>query len=370
MNDIITQKEVTSRTYIKENVNNIESSVIKNLILKSSLDRSVCNYINRFILFENSVELFDSNDLKQFQNLPIDCNTIINIHKINDFRHINKYFDIVNKKLISNGIFICCVETYNHRRKKILSNFPKVLSYPYNFLDFIWNRVFPKFILARKIIFYFTKGKNRALSKTEAFGRLVSCGFEIADYKEISNCLYIVCKKKKETPCDSKTTNGFFIKLKKYGQRGKLINVYKIRTMHPFSEYLQDYVYKRNKKIVNGKYSDDFRISNWGRILRKYWIDELPMVINFLKCDVKLFGVRPLSPHYYNLYREKLKQKREKYKPGLMPPFYADLPKDLNEKMDSEERYLNAYDKNPFKTDLKYFIRALYNIVIKGARSS
>jgi hypothetical protein len=37
--------------------------------------------------------------------------------------------------------------------------------------------------------------------------------------------------------------------------------------------------------------------------------------------------------------------------------------------MASEMKYLDAYEKNPFRTDLKYFFKALYNIVIKNARS-
>ncbi len=42
----------------------------------------------------------------------------------------------------------------------------------------------------------------------------------------------------------------------------------------------------------------------------------------------------------------------------------------IKEKMDSEEKYLDLYEKNPFKTDLKYTMKALFNILFKGARSS
>ncbi|MFC2093835.1 sugar transferase, partial [Bacteroidota bacterium] len=142
------------------------------------------------------------------------------------------------------------------------------------------------------------------------------------------------------------------------------------RTMHPFGEYLQDYVYRMNSVNVNGKFNNDYRVTSWGRFLRKYWIDELPMIVNLFKGDVKLFGVRPLSKQYYELYEEELKQKRSKYKPGLIPPYYADLPEDLYNIMNSEEKYLDAFEKNPIKTDLKYLSKALYNIIIKGARSS
>jgi lipopolysaccharide/colanic/teichoic acid biosynthesis glycosyltransferase len=140
--------------------------------------------------------------------------------------------------------------------------------------------------------------------------------------------------------------------------------------MHPFSEYLQDYVFKRNNLEKGGKFKDDFRVTTIGKILRKFWLDELPMIYNMLKGDMKLVGVRPLSRQYFGLYTEELKAKRNKFKPGLIPPFYADMPKTLEEIMDSEMRYLTTYEKRPFRTDWKYFWKAMYNIFIKRARSN
>ena len=61
---------------------------------------------------------------------------------------------------------------------------------------------------------------------------------------------------------------------------------------------------------------------------------------------------------------------RIKVKPGLIPPFYADLPSNFEEIIISEERYLIQRSKNKFMTDVKYFFRALFNILFKGARSS
>ena len=59
-----------------------------------------------------------------------------------------------------------------------------------------------------------------------------------------------------------------------------------------------------------------------------------------------------------------------KTKPGLIPPFYADMPKTLEEIMASEMRYLEAYEKHPFRTDIRYFFKAMWNILFKGARSN
>jgi len=94
------------------------------------------------------------------------------------------------------------------------------------------------------------------------------------------------------------------------------------------------------------------------------------MLINLIKGDLKLVGVRPLSQHYFDLYTDELKEKRIKYKPGLIPPFYADLPKTLPEIMDSEMRYLLSYEKKPFLTDIRYCWKALWNILFRHARST
>ena len=68
------------------------------------------------------------------------------------------------------------------------------------------------------------------------------------------------------------------IKQKRIGLHGKEFYMYKLRTMHPFSEYLQEYVYKKNELQEGGKIKNDFRISPEGRIFRKFWIDEIPML--------------------------------------------------------------------------------------------
>ena len=140
--------------------------------------------------------------------------------------------------------------------------------------------------------------------------------------------------------------------------------------MHPFAEYLQDYMHQQNNLAEGGKINNDFRVTTLGKIFRKLWLDELPMLANWFIGDVKLVGIRPLSKHYYSLYDKELQQLRIKTKPGLIPPFYAVMPKTLEEIQASERKYLEAYFKRPFITDWKYFWRAVWNIVFKHARSS
>ncbi|MCD6202695.1 MAG: hypothetical protein J7K46_12900, partial [Bacteroidales bacterium] len=80
-------------------------------------------------------------------------------------------------------------------------------------------------------------------------------------------------------------------------------------------------------------------------------------------------GVRPISRQYFYLYSEEHRRLRVKHKPGLVPPYYADMPKTLEEIETSERKYLLSYEKKPFLTDWNYFWRAMYNIVFKKARS-
>jgi lipopolysaccharide/colanic/teichoic acid biosynthesis glycosyltransferase len=93
------------------------------------------------------------------------------------------------------------------------------------------------------------------------------------------------------------------------------------------------------------------------------------MLINLFKGEIKLVGVRPLSEQYFKLYSKELQFKRLKVKPGLVPPFYVDLPKTLEAIQASEIKYLDAYEKRPLLTDLVYFWKAFVNIVFKKARS-
>jgi len=139
--------------------------------------------------------------------------------------------------------------------------------------------------------------------------------------------------------------------------------------MHAYSEYLQPYIYQKNKLKEGGKFADDFRISTWGRFLRKLWLDELPMLINLLKGEMKLVGVRPLSPHYFSLYTPEMQELRIKTKPGLLPPYYVDMPKTIEEVQASEMKYLYAYLQSPRKTDWVYFWKIVWNIVFKRKRS-
>lgn len=294
---------------------------------------------------------------------------VVNMKRVNDIRLINKFFESVNRKLPEGGIFIGCAETTQQRKKRILKKYPPLLRWVMYLLDYILKRVFPKFLLTRKFYYLVTRGNNRVLSRAELLGRLYSCGFELVEDEFVNGLYCYSVRKKKEPVYDLDPTYGAFIKLRRIGKAGSIIRVYKFRTMHPYSEYLQDFMLQRNNLDKGGKYRNDFRVTTLGGIMRALWIDELPMLLNLLKGDVKPVGIRPLSPQYFALYDKDLQERRIKYRPGLVPPFYADMPHTLQEIQDSERRYLDSYDRRPLLTDTRYFFRAMWNIIFKKARS-
>ncbi len=295
--------------------------------------------------------------------------TYINLERVNDIQHINKFFEAVNEKLPLDGIFIGCVETTRLRKQRIFKKFPWGIGHIYYFLDYLLKRVFPKLPVTKKLYFLLTGGRNRVMSRAEIIGRLYSCGFEFLLEKTIANNLYFFVKKSGKPSFDKHASYGPLFKMRRIGKNGKVINVYKFRTMSAYSEYAQEYVYKLNNLAEGGKIKDDFRVTTMGKFMRKFWIDELPMIINLFKGDLKIVGVRPLSKHYLSLYTLDVRARRIQYKPGLVPPFYADMPKTFEEILASERRYFEAYDKSPFITDIKYFFKAFYNIIFRRARS-
>lgn len=294
----------------------------------------------------------------------------INLQRINDISTINKYFAQMNTCMKEGGYVVGCGNVIRHIHEKYNNNYNNVIASFLYAVNFIFKRVLPKLPVYQEINYFLTKGKNRTLSQTEILGRLVYNGFKIVDTKDVNGKFYFIAAKV-NTPFEKENPSyGPFISLKRIGKNGKIIKIYKFRTMHPYAEYIQDYVYETGGGTIDGDgFKNDFRITGWGKIFRKLWIDELPMFINLIKGDVKLVGVRPLSQHKFSILDKDLQVKRVKYLPGLVPPFYADLPKNLEEIQNSERKYLENYAKHKVLTDFKYFFKAFKNIVFRGARS-
>jgi len=315
--------------------------------------------------------ILNSETYYNIQNEPENSRqTFINLHRINDLRRLNLYFIRVNEMLLPGGVFICRGQTIAERRNLFYKRYTPYLGVFLYGVDFVIRRVMPKLPILQGWYFAITKGKNRALSETEMLGRFYYCGFELIHKREIDGLMHFILRKVTVPSTIPNPTYGPFIRLKRIGKDGKIIYIKKFRTMHPYSEFLQHYVFETNALQEGGKFKDDFRITKWGALLRKLWIDELPQFVNFFRGEVSFVGVRALSEHYFNLYPKDLQEMRFQVKPGLVPPFYADMPKTFEEIVDSERRYIQSKLQKPFSTDWRYFWKALWNILFKHARSN
>jgi hypothetical protein len=208
------------------------------------------------------------------------------------------------------------------------------------------------------------------MHRVEVLGRMYRAGFKVVD--ESVGVEYRALLRKVAEPITGDTPSTAPVaKLKRIGKGGKEITVYKFRTMYSYSEYLQPYVYATQNLDDSGKFNKDYRINSVGAFLRRTWLDELPMVVNMLKGEMKLVGVRPLSRHYFSLYTPEMQELRTRTLPGLLPPFYyeAEHPHTLEEVQASERRYLEAYLQHPLRTDWRYFWGIMRNIFLRNKRS-
>ena len=292
-----------------------------------------------------------------------------NLHKINDIQRINEFFIAVSKNLTSGGYFLGVVETLEQRLKRKFSKFPKHLRKLFYLMDFVWTRIFPKLPVLKKAYFMIHGKDRRIISKWEILGRLHFCGFTIIKTEVIDKKLCFIAKKVHGPLGDKNPSYGPIFKQKRIGLNGEIIYTYKFRTMHPYSEYIHRYILDQYKLNPIGKINNDIRITSWGRRMRKYWIDELPMLINLLQGDLKLVGLRPISNSFFNIYPEDLKKGRIKHKPGLFPAFYADMPRSLDEIWESERKYIIKNEKHPWRTDFIYFFKIIKNILFHKYRS-
>ena len=287
---------------------------------------------------------------------------------LNAIRYVNRYLRKANQKLKQDGYLVVFFDTAAKRRVQFYSKYPKFFADFLYFFDFLWHRFCPKIALTRWFYYWCTKKNRKVFPRPEVLGRLYYCGFDVVSELYIHDRFCVIAQKRRE-PATEHPEYGMIVKLNRIGKGGERIGVYKFRTMYAYSEYLQTYVYENNKLRSGGKFFDDYRVTTWGRWLRKYWIDEWPMLVNVLKGQMKLVGVRPLSEQYFNLYKPEIQQIRIKSKPGMLPPYYADMPETLDEIQESERRYCEEYEKHPFRTDWKYFWKIQKNIIFRRKRS-
>jgi undecaprenyl phosphate N,N'-diacetylbacillosamine 1-phosphate transferase len=97
--------------------------------------------------------------------------------------------------------------------------------------------------------------------------------------------------------------NPFFVQ-PRGGFKNSVFNILKFKTMND------------KKDDLGNLLPDNKRVTKFGKLLRKYSIDELPQLMNVLKGDMSLIGPRPFHARYLDLYSDRQKE-RHNVRPGL-----------------------------------------------------
>jgi lipopolysaccharide/colanic/teichoic acid biosynthesis glycosyltransferase len=93
------------------------------------------------------------------------------------------------------------------------------------------------------------------------------------------------------------------------GQDGRPFEILKFRTM----------VDGADRMSANISPEGDPRVTPVGRVLRSWYLDELPQLVNIARGDMRLVGPRPETPEYVALYSPSERRVLE-VKPGLVGP--------------------------------------------------
>lgn len=367
-------KPIEFCNFVKTYINNIELKIdslngvsdsssidelLEQLILKVDSDNAKTD-TNEFVLkFKNALTLKSNFDI------------YMELQRLDSRSNLNEHLKKVNLEMLreSKKYFLGLVKTTEDVKKSsYFFKIPIVKSIYFTYL-FLFRRLIPKLSLLKKIPFI---KSLRIYSQGEIMGRLHYSGFKIIEFDKLGNNLHYFLAKRDDFPNSYSVQEGLLIKLKRIGKDGKKIKVYKFRTMHPYSEFIHEYMIENHGFNEKGKINNDFRTSGWGMFLRKTWLDELPQLINVFKGEMKLFGVRPVSESYFNTLSTEYQSIRNHQKPGCIPPYLVFSTSSTKDKVvEAEKIYLKQCEENKtFWLDFKYTLIAINNIILKGKRSS
>lgn len=161
---------------------------------------------------------------------------------------------------------------------------------------------------------------------------------------------------------------------KRVGKNGKIVNIYKFRSMYvDAEERLNEYLtpeqleqWHKERKIDN-----DPRITKVGKFIRKTSLDELPQLFNIFIGNMSIWGNRPISKMELDTwYSEEQKQLLVKIKPGLTGYWQAYGRSDVTFESGERQKLDLVYiEKRSTWLDIKIFFRTIYIVLIgKGAK--
>lgn len=258
--------------------------------------------------------------------------------------------------------------------------FPGLLYGPAFIAHFIWYRAIPKTPWLDKL--YFSqqlswidrlargdKRRNRVLSKAEAWGRLAFYGMEVVAEHAVGSERLILARRAEAPVRNRKPSYYAVVALEKVGLDGERIRLHKVRSMYPFSEFLQKAIFESHGLSTTGKFKNDFRITEYGKLFRRHWIDELPGLFDWMRGEIKLVGMRATSPHFLSLYPREFYELYIQIKPGLIPPIFDESTGGFAKIVEIEQDYLQRYIQAPVRTDMLYFWYTFRDIFLRKVRS-
>jgi len=353
----------------------------KNKVSTAALDLIRNNINNDNITNNDKVLVFEKKIKENPNDLLLGNHLVICNSRLNNVVRLNNTLRSMVENLILGGYLIVNYTPMEIELEKLKKESSKI-SYPFKYtLNCIIYRWLLKITWLSKLYFSkpfafidsfrekYTSGKRRYLSRAEIWGRLVYFGLEIIEETTDDGTAYVIAKKITEPSKNKIPTYHTVVTLEKVGLFGSIIRLHKIRSMYPFSEFLQKDLYKKNGLTNTGKFKNDFRLTDYGPFIRKYWIDEIPGIIDWLRGDIKLVGMRATSPHYLSLYPKDVIRKYMQVKPGLIPPIFDEKTTGFDQIVEIENRYLERYLGNPIKTDIEYFWYTFRDIFIRKVRS-
>ena len=108
----------------------------------------------------------------------------------------------------------------------------------------------------------------------------------------------------------------------RYGYNGRVVRLYKFRTMVKNAEAIQAQLMAQNERDGAAfKMKNDPRVTLVGRFLRRTSIDELPQLFNVLKGEMSVVGPRPLPLSDYARMDNISHRRRLSVLPGITGPW-------------------------------------------------
>ncbi|EQB98514.1 sugar transferase [Photorhabdus temperata] len=160
-----------------------------------------------------------------------------------------------------------------------------------------------------------------------------------------------------------------FFRQKRVGQYNKDFYIHKFRSMTTGSE--------QKGQLTVGH---DLRITNSGKFIRKYKLDELAQLIDVVRGKMSLVGPRPEVPQFMDKYPDDVRNKILSIKPGITDlasiemidenqilakyadphQAYIDIVMPIKAKY-----YLEYVDNKSFFSDLKIIFKTIYKSVLR-----